>query len=82
MKSSMFNLKDLLAADQDAIDEMVKEIDRVLGEILDKQKKAEDTSKVKIEDGETCIKCCNFILFSEPNQENGTFICYNCRHYG
>jgi hypothetical protein len=29
--------------------------------------------------GSVCLKCKTFINMAEPNQPNGTFICYSCR---
>lgn len=26
-----------------------------------------------------CLKCKSFVYMTEPNQTNGTFICYSCR---
>lgn len=31
-------------------------------------------------DGCDCAKCKDFYPYAEPNQENGTLICYRCRH--
>lgn len=33
-------------------------------------------------DGCACKKCKEFYQFAEPNQEDGTLICYSCRTYG
>jgi hypothetical protein len=33
-------------------------------------------------DGLSCKNCGNFYPFSEPNQEDGTLICYSCRNFG
>jgi formylmethanofuran dehydrogenase subunit E len=30
-------------------------------------------------DGMSCNKCHQFIQFAEPNQEDGTMVCYGCR---
>lgn len=67
-------LNDLVESDKDALDEMVKEMDQALGEILNKKKKSSD--------GETCTKCKEFFPFAEPNQPDDTLICYSCRTYG
>ena len=32
-------------------------------------------------DGMKCSKCNDFCPFAEPNQENDTLICWNCRQY-
>lgn len=32
-------------------------------------------------EGNACCKCKNFFPFSEPNQPNGTLVCYSCRKY-
>lgn len=32
-------------------------------------------------EGHACCKCKNFYPFSEPNQPNGTLVCYSCRKY-
>lgn len=29
-----------------------------------------------------CASCNDFCQFAEPNQPNGTLICYYCRNYG
>lgn len=39
--------------------------------------------EVKIKDGRDgcdCIKCKEFYPFAEPNQEDGTLICFSCRN--
>ena len=41
---------------------------------------AEPVAKKKNKDGETCKKCKEFYPFAEPNQEDGTLVCYSCRH--
>lgn len=33
-------------------------------------------------DGLNCGKCGNFYPFSEPNQKDGSLICYSCRNFG
>lgn len=33
-------------------------------------------------DGCTCIRCNNFYPYAEPNQPNGSLICYSCRTFG
>jgi hypothetical protein len=38
------------------------------------------TEKKKDRDGCDCKKCKEFYPYSEPNQEDGTLICYACRH--
>lgn len=35
--------------------------------------------KKKDSDGCTCKKCKEFYQYAEPNQEDGTLICYGCR---
>lgn len=32
-------------------------------------------------DGMTCSSCKEFYKYSEPNQENGTMVCWGCRAY-
>ena len=32
-------------------------------------------------DGMLCSKCKSFYDFAEPNQSDGSMICYSCRHY-
>jgi hypothetical protein len=39
--------------------------------------KAEE--KKKDSDGCTCKKCKEFFPYAEPNQEDGTLVCYGCR---
>jgi formylmethanofuran dehydrogenase subunit E len=34
----------------------------------------------KTPDGMRCQKCHNFYEFAEPNQVNGSLICYSCLH--
>jgi hypothetical protein len=36
--------------------------------------------KKKKSDGCTCKKCKEFFEYAEPNQEDGTLICWACRH--
>ena len=36
--------------------------------------------KKKDRDGCDCKKCKEFYPYAEPNQEDGTLICYACRH--
>jgi hypothetical protein len=31
-------------------------------------------------DGCTCVKCQQFFEFAEPNQDDGTLVCWACRH--
>jgi len=38
------------------------------------------TEKKKDSDGCTCKKCKEFFEFAEPNQEDGTLVCWSCRH--
>lgn len=43
-----------------------------------------DTMIVKVQsflDGCACIKCKEFYKYAEPNQSDGTLICFNCREY-
>jgi hypothetical protein len=35
--------------------------------------------KKDISDGCTCKKCKEYYQYAEPNQEDGTLICYGCR---
>lgn len=63
----------LAEADQDALDEMVRAMDEALGEILKTHKP---------NSGETCKKCNGFYPHAEPNQADGTLICFSCRKYG
>jgi hypothetical protein len=42
----------------------------------------EDAKYKKGLDGFYCCKCTNFFQFAEPNQEDGTLICYSCRQRG
>jgi hypothetical protein len=44
--------------------------------------KKEAKKAKKDPDGCTCKKCKEFYQFAEPNQEDGTLICYSCRTYG
>jgi len=37
-------------------------------------------AKKKDSDGCTCKKCKEFFPYAEPNQEDGTLVCYACRH--
>lgn len=39
----------------------------------------EVTEKKNNSDGCVCKKCKNLFPFAEPNQEDGTLICYECR---
>ena len=36
--------------------------------------------KKKVSAGCSCQKCGEFYPYAEPNQENGTLVCYPCRH--
>lgn len=65
----------LVESDRDALDEMVREMDAAIEEIMAKRKKKE-------KDGEDCVKCGTFYPQAEPNQPNGTLICYSCRSFG
>jgi hypothetical protein len=38
-------------------------------------------TKRKEEDGCICKKCKEFYPYAEPNQEDGTLICYGCRKH-
>ena len=35
--------------------------------------------KISNKDGCTCKKCKEFYQYAEPNQDDGTLICYGCR---
>lgn len=35
--------------------------------------------KEEISDGCTCKKCKEYYQYAEPNQDDGTLICYGCR---
>lgn len=37
------------------------------------------TEKKKDKDGCDCKKCREFYPYAEPNQEDGTLVCYKCR---
>jgi hypothetical protein len=41
----------------------------------------DEAIEMEADEGEgcTCTKCKNFNEYAEPNQEDGTFICYPCR---
>lgn len=43
--------------------------------------RSDEIHKVTINgiDGCICIKCKVFVPYAEPNQEDGTMICYSCR---
>ena len=43
-----------------------------LGDLKEKKKNDRD--------GCDCKKCKEFYPYAEPNQEDGTLICYKCRH--
>jgi hypothetical protein len=38
------------------------------------------SEKKKDKDGCDCKKCREFYPYAEPNQEDGTLICFACRH--
>ncbi len=40
----------------------------------------ENRRKRKQPDGMLCEKCKTFYEFAEPNQDNGSMICYSCRN--
>lgn len=40
----------------------------------------ESRKKRRAHDGMVCQKCKIFYEFAEPNQEDGSMICYSCRH--
>lgn len=64
--------------DSELLEELCKEMDEILCDILEGKKPARKRDK----DGETCVKCQDFYEFAEPNQPDGTMICYACRNYG
>lgn len=39
----------------------------------------EEIVAVKKKDGCTCKKCQEFYPYAEPNQKDGTLVCYGCR---
>lgn len=41
---------------------------------------AKEEKKKDNRDGCDCKKCKEFYPYAEPNQEDGTLICYACRH--
>lgn len=40
----------------------------------------EEIVNVEYKDGCSCKKCKEFYEFAEPNQEDGTLVCWSCRH--
>jgi len=36
-------------------------------------------SIIKRDEGLNCANCREFVKWAEPNQEDGTFVCYGCR---
>jgi len=38
------------------------------------------TEKKVVIEGSTCKKCKEYSKFSEPNQPDGSFVCYVCRN--
>jgi hypothetical protein len=40
----------------------------------------ESRRKREYPDGMLCQKCKTFYEFAEPNQDDGSMICYSCRH--
>lgn len=36
-------------------------------------------TEAKKSEGASCRKCRDFNEYAEPNQEDGTFVCYSCR---
>jgi len=40
----------------------------------------ENRRKHRQRDGMVCVKCKSFYDFAEPNQNDGTLICYSCRN--
>lgn len=63
--------------DPELLDEIIKKLNESFDEILNNKKPLK-----KDKDGEFCKKCDNFYEFAEPNQPDGTLICYSCRKYG
>lgn len=39
-----------------------------------------EVKKIKNKDGCSCRKCKEFFPYAEPNQEDGTLVCWSCRH--
>ena len=37
-------------------------------------------NKSQFPDGCTCVKCGDFYQYAEPNQSDGTLVCYRCRN--
>lgn len=37
-------------------------------------------AKKENKDGCNCKKCKEFYPYAEPNQDDGTLVCYSCRH--
>jgi formylmethanofuran dehydrogenase subunit E len=37
---------------------------------------------VKRSNGLNCNKCGELFPYAEPNQKDGTLVCYSCRNYG
>lgn len=40
----------------------------------------EVAAKKENKDGCNCKKCKEFYPYAEPNQDDGTLVCYSCRH--
>jgi len=54
-------------------------------EELHQNEEDEDDYPVIVEyskSGYNCKKCGELFPFAEPNQKDGTLICYSCRNYG
>ena len=64
----------------DILDDILAEMDKVKGEILDK-----DTAralKKSVDAGLTCKKCGELYPYAESNQKDGSLVCYACRMFG
>ena len=51
----------------------------LLGSISFDSETSSSIIKQRDRDGCDCIKCKNFYPYAEPNQKDGTLICFGCR---
>ena len=72
--------------DQNAVEELLDEIDALIASAMTGQIKTAVVSNIapvdnksNVVDGMNCDKCKNYIQYASANQPNNTFICYSCR---
>jgi hypothetical protein len=75
-----YNIKDSFLVDEELLDKLNLHYDWLGKKIINiYETEIVKTKQYSILDGSSCKKCKEFYQFAEPNQPDGTMICYVCR---